>query len=62
VEARDFDNYAEMIAWEKELENRIAAQIGELPDDLAREVIISERAGEWAIGALILLKLRLRKT
>jgi len=56
LEPRDFETRAEMLAWEKELANRIAAQVGELPDYLARDVRISERAGEWALASLQMLR------
>lgn len=55
MEARDFDNWDEMNVWEQELEQRIAAQVGELPESLAKEVWLSERAIEWAVAANDLL-------
>jgi len=56
MEARDFETRSEMIAWERELEKRIAAQVGELPEYIAESVFISEHAGEWAMAALELLR------
>ncbi|MDR2703509.1 MAG: hypothetical protein LBB58_04125 [Cellulomonadaceae bacterium] len=56
MEAKDFETYEDMIAWERELEGRIAKQVGELPDYLAEDVFISEHAGEWALAALQILR------
>jgi len=55
MDAHDFETYEEMVAWEKELEQRISVQVGELPVELAFEVYLSEHAGEWALAALDLL-------
>jgi len=55
VEAKNFDSYEEMIAWEKELEGRIAAQVGELPREVGIDVRISEQEAEYALAALSLL-------
>jgi len=56
MEARNFDTWDEMNAWEKELEERIADQVGELPNHLAEDVFISEHSGEWALAGLQLLR------
>lgn len=56
MEAKNFETRAEMDAWEKELEGRIAAQVGELPEYLAIDVFISEHAHEWALAVLQMLR------
>jgi len=55
VEAKNFETYEEMVAWEKELESRIATEVGELPDELGLGVFLSESSGDWAKAALHLL-------
>jgi len=56
MEVLDFETWEEMNAWEEELERRISTQVGELPEDVARSVLASEHAGEWAIAARVLLQ------
>ncbi|MDR2703450.1 MAG: hypothetical protein LBB58_03830 [Cellulomonadaceae bacterium] len=56
MEARDFDDWNEMNEWEKELETRIAEQVGELPEYLQQEIYLSEHGGEWALAARDLLR------
>ncbi|MDR2703449.1 MAG: hypothetical protein LBB58_03825 [Cellulomonadaceae bacterium] len=56
MEARDFDDWNEMNEREKELETRIAEQVGELPEYLAYEVFLSEHGCEWAMAAYDLLQ------
>jgi len=55
MEAKNFETRPEMIAWEKELERRIAEQVGPLPDETRASVYLSEHGGEWAMAALELL-------
>jgi hypothetical protein len=55
MEARDFYDWDEMNAWEQELEQRIAAQVGELPEFLKKEIWLSEQGIEWALAARDLL-------